>query len=1639
MSMEQRHTDVYLRDGLEDRFGNREHAACGVGGIASLTGKADPRVVERALYAMSYLSHRGAVSADCMTGDGVGLMIEVPRDFFKAILGKRLKNPGSIIAVGQIFLPRTDRAARERCERIVESVLDENGLVDHIWRDVPVNEKAIGIIAERSRPDIKQIVIEDTIGLVEDELERVLYRAVLQIEARIGNANLDGDFFVCSLSSRTLVYKGLFLGEQFAGFYTDLEDLSRFPTRFAIYHQRFSTNTFPTWKLAHPFRVLAHNGEINTLGSNVRDFSRAGRCIARSITEQGVAVIPEGLSDSAQLSAALQALIYSGWDPIKAFRHLIPPALRTAEPGEFPGWAKATEALSHQWDGPAAIAACARDILLFGADRSGFRPGRYVIIDNSDGFPLLAFGSEAGFGVYANDVLTKLGTIGPGETIAVRLNDGTFMDSSSVRKYLCGGDVRGTSWQRQGGLTPETVSFSPIEPTIPRPLAYPWASRLRQIVTFKPRRLVDGIRVTRIKRARKEASDELPAELRQRFTAVGGFHEDVNDILHSLAYEGKELVGSMGDSRPLAVLATGRRPFTEFLRQDFAQVTNPPIDPLREGSTFDMKTRLGDRGNIIDANPDLTPLREFDIIELESPLLTTAELTELKALFQSKQWCLSELDCTFEVRAWERFEARMDEIVDEAIQCARNGCGQLILTNCKIGWDRAAIPSSLIISAIDSGLDRCGLRQQVSIHMEAADVFDTHAFAMAVTNGADTVIPVLAEEIILNIFANDAGPAISRYKNAMRDGLMKVMSKMGVSTLNSYRGGRFYHALGLDAGLVKKYMPGVVSTISGASAADLAFKIAAHHMECYGDLDYGGILPSGGLLRTDSGNLNGFRKETIGLLQLAVERNDPLAFDAFVRAEEARPSRMVLDTEGDKIIEKEIKAPLYLRDLLDLRLADVPLPLSEVEDSHKIIRERFATAGMSFGSLSAEATEALNMAMSELGSFSNCGEGGESHRVIHKAPIKQVASARFGVTVEYLNSASVLEIKMAQGAKPGEGGQLPGTKASQEIASVRHATEGVPLISPAPHHDIYSIEDLAQLIHDLKQVNPRAKVSVKLVSHTGIGTIAVGVVKAGADIVHVSGHDGGTGASPVTSINFSGLPWEIGLSNVHQSLVREGLRGKAKVKTDGGLRTGRDIVIATILGADMFAFGSVSLVAMGCMMVHQCHANTCPVGVAVQDPRYRERFQWREDGDNGIEARIRRGAERVKRLMAFFAEDVRKNLAMLGARSLDEVRGRTDFLSHSHRNGNGRFTAMVRGLDLTPLTNRPEAPSTMRQLEASCERVHAGVGLTLDQKFVKEHLDKLAISFDGVSRPVSIRKPLVGTVKLVPTLQNLAPTVGWAGALSCPPCARSGYPDGYCPEPAVFELGVSNVDRNIGTYLSGVIVRNRGKGIQYGAIILKLKGYCGQSLGAWLTRGVTIWLEGVANDYVGKGLSGGTIVVSPGIRPNATDDPCTVLGNTVLYGATSGELYARGEAGQRFAVRNSGAVAVVEGCGDNGCEYMTGGFVAVLGRIGGNFGAGMTGGIAFVHDPGNRMAANFNRGGLNLQKLGETLAHDEGYEARLRAMLRDHLQSTHSRRAESILSNWEVERENFWIVIPTEYAKARAKILAREKSRETGD
>jgi len=1474
-----------------------EHDACGIGAVAKLDGVPTHETVVRAIRALENLEHRGATGADPRTGDGAGIMIQLPDRFFRSVLGEELPPPGRY-GVAVCFLPREDEARRAELERLVALTVEEEGQRVVAWRDVPLDLSGIGTTAAAVAPVVRQLVVAAAPGLDQDAFERKLY-----VIRRVAERAAGPDLAFPSFSSRTIVYKGMLMAPQLLGAYPDLAD-ERVESALALVHSRFSTNTFPSWELAHPYRMIAHNGEINTLRGNVNWMRARESQLASDLfgadLRKVLPVVREGGSDSANFDNVLELLVLAGRSLPHALMMMIPEAYegRDDVSDELRGFYDFHGCLMEPWDGPAAIAFTDGRVIGATLDRNGLRPGRWL--ETRDGWVVLA--SETGvLDVPPEDVLRK-GRLQPGKIFLVDLERHRVVPDEELK---------------------------------------------HEIATRRPYRAwyeLGNVRLSDL----PERSPRVPRgePLRSRQLAFGWTQEDLKVILAPLARNAEEAIGSMGNDLALAVLSDQRPLLYSYFKQLFAQVTNPPIDSTRESIVMSVATSVGSEHNLLDETPE-----HAHQLVIGQPILRNAELESLRQV-DSHVFKAHTIDITWPVsHGPEGLENALERICLEADRVLRVGVNILILSDRNVSAARAPIPALLAVSAVHHHLVREGTRLQTGLVVESGEPREVHHFATLIGYGAAAVNPYvmletldqLVDEGVLELTKEQAH---ARAIKGISKALLKTISKMGISTISSYCGAQIFEAVGLAPELVERHFTGTPSRIAGIGLDVLAREALDRHARAYPGGD--GLLPLGGVYawRAD-GERHLWNPETIALLQHAVRHGGAQTYEEYSRQ-----------------VNEDAARRATLRGLLDFAYPeDGGIPLEEVEPAAEIVK-RFSTGAMSLGSLSREAHETLAIAMNRIGGKSNTGEGGEDPvRYVRdpngdsrRSAIKQVASGRFGVNIHYLVNADQLQIKMAQGAKPGEGGQLPGHKVDAYIAKIRFTTPGVGLISPPPHHDIYSIEDLKQLIYDLRCANPDAQVSVKLVSEIGVGTVAAGVAKANADHVLISGHDGGTGASPLSSIQCAGIPWEIGLAETQQTLVLNDLRSRIWVQTDGQLKTGRDVVVAALLGADEMGFSTAPLIAAGCVMMRACHLNTCPVGIATQDPELRRRFAGTP--------------EHVVNFFFYVAEEARRIMARLGVRRFEDLIGRVELLRTSGAIEHWK----ARGVDLSALLARPDVPD-----DAPRRRLHA---------------------------PES---PLPGALD-------------WELVELARPALEHGTP-------VEAEVPVRNVNRTVGGLLSSVVTREHGPGgLPAGTIRLTLRGSAGQSFGAWLAPGVELTLYGDANDYTGKGLSGGTIAVRPPEGAAFAAEESVIVGNTVLYGATAGKAFFRGLAGERFAVRNSGASAVVEGVGDHGCEYMTGGRVVVLGRTGRNFAAGMSGGIAYVLDEDGRFERR-----CNMELVGFDPLEDEDVET-IRALVAEHAERTGSPVAARVLERFDETLPKFVKVMPHDYKRALAELASGELS-----
>ncbi|MFA6961391.1 MAG: glutamate synthase large subunit [Opitutaceae bacterium] len=1478
----------------------QEHDACGVGFIAKLTGERSYDVLNRAISALKALAHRGAIDADAVTGDGAGILTQIPVELFKDYLAEKNKPlfRDKDLGVGMIFLPRGDDYSQAHAKKIVEAAIKEEGLAWLGWRDVPTDSSGLGRKALETQPLIVQALVARKDEITDEEFERKLFLAQNSAERQVIEAKIPG-FYVCSFSSRTIVYKGLLTPTQIRKYFVDLKS-PKFTTAFAIFHQRYSTNTFPTWHLAHPFRMMAHNGEINTIRGNrnlmrARENSTAYGVWGERFQDLKPLVQPQ-MSDSATFDNALQLITLGGRNPLHACMMMMPPAWEKDKKlcPETRAFFRYHACMMEPWDGPAAVVFTDGRTIGAALDRNGLRPARYKIFD--DGYFILA--SEAGLVHDFPGKVVEAGRLGPGRMLSLDLVEHKFYRDEEVKARFTA-DPHFQQWCDEHLIN--------LHKTVKAPA-------------------VVGASVA-------------PAVSSQ--IAFGYDNDELELVLTPLA-AGLEPTGSMGDDTPLAVLSRRPRLLYQYFKQLFAQVTNPPIDSIREKAVMSISMYLGGRLGLFEEFP-----KTSGFVELDSPVLLEHEVAALFDVSFLKDRVVR-ISALFDAaKGPEGLEAAVKELAARAQAVVeQNNAKVIILSDKGASAEKAAIPMLLAAGAVNQQLVRAGLRLKCDLVAETGEARDVHHIATLLGFGVNAVNPYLALDVVSALAEAGKTPkpvtaseARLNYKAAIDAGLLKIMAKMGISTLLSYRGAQMFEAIGISHKVIEENFTGTPSPIGGIGYAQMAEEALCRHAKAF-------AIPAEGATAADLGNEGYYRVNKKGEGEFHGWNPKVVSsMNKFVRAGTPE-SYQEWKTNADD------HQPVSIKDLLKIRFDGAKAVAIEEVEGIEEIRSRFTTAGMSLGALSPEMHEALAIAMNRIGGKSNSGEGGEDPDRFNvrengdnaNSAIKQVASGRFGVTAAYLSSAKEIEIKMAQGAKPGEGGQLPGAKVTPLIATLRYSVPGVTLISPPPHHDIYSIEDLAQLIFDLKEVNPRAKVCVKLVSASGVGTVAAGVAKAYADVILVSGHDGGTGASPLASIKNAGSVWEIGVAEAHQVLMMNGLRGRVVLRTDGGMKTGRDIVIAALLGAEEFNFGTAALIAGGCAMFRVCHLNTCPVGVATQ----------RED----LRAKFRGKPENIINFFNAVAEDVRHYLAKLGARTLNDIIGRVDLLEQIDDPANPK-TKLV---NLGGLLHNPDPSGETDRYHTRERNERFGGEGSLDEAILQEARDVI---------------------------------LGESARL-------------------VARYKVTNVNRDVGTQLSGQIAYQHGnEGLPAGTIDLTFTGSAGQSFGAFLVNGLRLTLIGEANDYVGKGINGGEIIVRP--KPSETFQwqAQSILGNTCLYGATGGTLFAAGRAGERFAVRNSGATAVVEGVGDHGCEYMTGGLVVILGPTGTNFGAGMSGGLAFVYDAKGTFAENINPAMIGLERLNAQEEIDS-----LKKLIQAHFKVTASSHAQSLVENWDKTVSKIWKVVP---------------------
>ncbi|WP_018293594.1 glutamate synthase large subunit [Mariprofundus ferrooxydans] len=1530
------------RQGLYDP--KHEHDACGVGFVAHIKNKKSHDIVEKGLEILERLTHRGAAGADPREGDGAGILLQIPHQFFEAItadLDFELPAEGEY-GIGMIFFPQ-DEAYRKKCQDIFEEAVIAEGQKLLGWRDVPVDAIRADLpeSVTACEPFIRQLFVARGDSCADqDAFERKLYVIRKVASNAVAALALDdaANFYTASLSCRTIVYKGMFHSHQVAPYYEDLRD-ARMTSALALVHQRFSTNTFPSWELAHPFRMMAHNGEINTVRGNInwmnaRRESMKSELLGDDLTKLWP-ISQEGQSDTACFDNALELLVAGGYSLAHAAMLMIPEAWSGNKQmdDQRRAFYEHNAALMEPWDGPAAVAFTDGRQIGATLDRNGLRPTRYLVTEDD----LVLGASEMGVLDIPEEKIIKKWRLQPGKMLLIDLEEGRIIDDAEIKQ---------------------------------------------QLATSKPYREWLAKTQIQLENLPEEVAPQTPDHdtMLHRQQSFGYTQEDIKFLMTPMAVSGQEGTGSMGNDNPLAVLSNRAKPLYNYFRQLFAQVTNPPIDPIREEMVMSLISIIGPRPNLLGLEESEPQLR----LEVHQPILSNVDVEKIRHIDQytDNRFRTITLSSCYPVdRDADGMEAAIENLCKQAEEAVHGRYNIIILSDRAMNAENIAIPALLATSAVHQHLIRAGLRTETGLVIETGSAREVHHFACLAGYGAEAINPYLAFETLVDMHRQGQFPddlseaeAESRYIKAIGKGLFKVMSKMGISTYQSYCGAQIFEAVGLASDFVAKYFTGTATQIEGAGLAEIAQEATQRHIDAFrGVMIYKGALDVGGEYAWRvRGEEHTLTPEVIAKVQHAV-----------------RTSNYSLYKEYADEINNQAGKLKTLRGLFRFK-ATKAIPLSEVEPASSIV-QRFATGAMSFGSISHEAHSTLAIAMNRLGGKSNTGEGGEEPERFKpmangdsmRSAIKQVASGRFGVTTEYLANSDQIQIKMAQGAKPGEGGQLPGHKVDQRIGRVRHSTPGVGLISPPPHHDIYSIEDLAQLIFDLKNTNPRADISVKLVSEIGVGTVAAGVVKAHADHVVVAGHDGGTGASPLTSIKHAGSAWELGLAETQQTLVLNRLRGRTILQADGQMRTGRDVVIAALLGADEIAFGTIALIAEGCIMMRKCHLNTCPVGVATQDPELRKKFVGKP--------------EDVVNFFLYVAEEAREIMAELGIRTFAEMVGRADMLDTDDALRHWKSE----GLDLSPILHQVDANGTS---VSHSESQNHGLDKLIDNKLIEQ------------ARPALEQKV-----------------------------------------PVVIETAICNVDRSFGTMLSGEVAKRFGhEGLPEDSIVIKARGTAGQSLGAWLTRGISIDLAGEGNDYVGKGLSGGRIAIYPPAESKLIAEENIIVGNTVLFGATEGECYFNGVAGERFAVRNSGAVTVVEGVGDHGCEYMTGGTVVVLGDTGRNFAAGMSGGIAYVLDADGTFESRCNMAQVALEPIIseadalEELDHQgadlethgrvnikhtisQNDQNILRTLIQRHVHYTNSATGKRILANWNEYSSQFVKVIPVEYRRALAEMEA-EKS-----
>lgn len=1475
-----------------------EHDNCGAGFICSLEGNKSNDIIHKALQILERLEHRGAVSSDGKTGDGAGILTDIPHELFVNDCSFDLPSFGQY-ATANVFLPKKENQ-RNYCVSVFENYIKEQGLNVLGWREVPVDATVLGSIAQETEPCVKQIFIAKSDEQQDDfNFNLKLFIARKKAEHEIYSSKLSESnfFYLPSLSTKIIIYKGLLIPEDIKLYYRDLEN-PLFVTRLALVHQRFSTNTFPTWDLAQPFRYMCHNGEINTLRGNVsRMLSREVLLKSDWFGEDIKSILPIILpnkSDSASMDMAVELLLMTGRSLPEVMMMLIPEAWE--KNNEMSSSKKAfyeyNSCLMEPWDGPASIPFTDGNYIGAVLDRNGLRPSRYSV--TKDGYVIMS--SEIGVIELAPENVAHHGRLEPGKMFLVDMNEGRIVNDEEIKEHI--------------------AAQKPYRKWLDDQLVYLKEIPYNDCPIFL---------------------DQEPLDKRK--VLFGYTQEDIKTIILPMANQAKEPIGSMGSDTPLALLSEKPQLIYNYFKQLFAQVTNPPLDGIREELITDISLTLGSDHNIFEINE-----AHCQKLKIQNPVISKQDLDKIKS-FNHPNFKITSVPILYDInKGHNGLEDALDVLLKTVSLHVDNGTNILILSDRKVSKDKAPIPALLACSFINSGLQKLGKRSKVSIIIESAEPREVHHFALLFGYGASAINPYMVNEIIEDeVLSHDSNAdtekAIANYNKAVGKGILKVMNKIGISTLNSYRGSQLFECIGINTNVVDKYFPKTATRIQGVDLHQLEKEISKRYATAYikktinANLD----LEMGGQYRwRRNGEHHLFNPLSIAKLQDSVRTNKPQKYK-----------------EYSDLINNQSKQLMTIRGLFEFTNYD-PIPLEEVEPWTNIVK-RFKTGAMSYGSISKEAHENLAIAMNRIGGKSNSGEGGEDQERFYKnangdwknSAIKQVASGRFGVTSNYLTNAKEIQIKMAQGAKPGEGGQLPGPKVNPDIAKTRNSTPYVGLISPPPHHDIYSIEDLSQLIYDLKSANREARINVKLVSEVGVGTVAAGVAKAKADVVLISGYDGGTGASPLTSLKHAGLPWELGLAEAQQTLVMNDLRSRIVVECDGQLKTGRDVAVACLLGAEEFGFATAPLVASGCIMMRACHLNTCPVGIATQNPELRKKFKGKP--------------EHVVNFMYFVAQELREIMAKLGFRTVDEMVGKVEKLDRNSAIEHYKS----RGIDLTPILHKVEVDDHVDILNTETQ----------------DHQLERALDFKIIDK---------------------------------------AHPALFRKEPTVLDLKINNENRAVGAILSNEISKIYGaQGLPENTLKINFKGSAGQSFGAFATKGLTLSVIGNTNDYLGKGLSGAKITVRIPDESTIVPEENIIIGNVALYGATSGEVYINGKAGERFCVRNSGATAVVEGIGDHGCEYMTGGIAVVLGEVGRNFGAGMSGGIAYIYDPDKTFKSKCNQEGLNLDPLS-----DDAHILELRALIENHYNTTLSPLAQRILEQWEVAVKAFVRVLPEEYRQA---------------